>query len=591
MIASRLVTRPSRSGSGLLLALAVLGLWFSRPGLPEAELFRSFVEWHQPISATVDRASLAQFERLGLLNSDVASKYQIEARAADPPKNLILVYLESVGRNLVEQEQWPDLMPSLDRLIREHSYVDFLWASSYITIEGLTNSMCGTLFPFSASSDSMASGRGLAQNLACLGDVLDEAGYYQVYLGGAGMNFAGKGDFLADHGYDELRGLEYWRQQGLDQRTGTWGLSDADLFQQSIIELRRLKEAGQPFNLTLLTIGTHLPGYFYQECAPYLRSENRFLQALHCKDQLLQGWIEQLRTEGLLEDSLLVITADHHIFPNPDMQVLFGNAVYDRRIPFVVLGGDIPAPQSTVGAAYDIAPTVLDLLRLDHNASFLLGRSLVEETSRPDYYLRRYEDVADGQAFESGSVACREDPGSEERLPLSRCKKGELITLLEALVVSQSQPAPRLICDNEVDSVLDLIGQENAVLRITIEGEDISDHFIHQERRVDAGRGGWYLLEMDGDGWLVSQRFIPLSGQGQQASISSLHARSRHWLIVGVPVQDSKVESIQMPGGQTLGLNDMMAWWAGDAGEARFSGSFAESGQRALESMFCPLLP
>jgi len=57
----------------------------------------------------------------------------------------------------------------------------YFWTSSYITIEGLTNSQCGTLFPFPRGSESMAGGSGLAERLACLGDVLAAAGYHQVY--------------------------------------------------------------------------------------------------------------------------------------------------------------------------------------------------------------------------------------------------------------------------------------------------------------------------------------------------------------------------------------------------------------------------
>src|SRR5690606_6294098 len=144
---------------------------------------------------------------------------------------------------------------------------------------------------------------------------------------------------------------------------GTWGVSDADLFEQATLELARLREEGGPFNLTLLTIGTHLPGFAYEECDAYGDGSRRFLNAVHCTDQLLHRWISRLEAEGQLDDSVLVITGDHHIFPSAEMRELFGDdIVYDRRLPLIVLGAAEIPPGLAPGAGYDLAPTVLDLL-------------------------------------------------------------------------------------------------------------------------------------------------------------------------------------------------------------------------------------
>jgi hypothetical protein len=317
VLARRQFGAPPARSSLVVLPLGLILLIGGRQGLPEYELLQGWLEWRKPITAQVDEAQLARFQQLGLVEDRVPSLARVRAGAPEQPKNLVLVYLESVGVNLAAQPQWPELMPNFARLLEEHALVEYLWTSSYITIEGLTNSMCGTLFPFRRGSDSLAEGEGLADGLPCLGDVLNKAGYHQVYLGGAGMSFAGKGDFLSAHGYDELKGLEYWRSIGLNQRPGTWGLSDADLFEQSIAEMHRLRELDQPWNLTLLTIGTHLPGYLYAECEAYPHGNDRFLDSLHCTDQLLQRWLDRMQEEELMEDTIVVITADHPCVPKP----------------------------------------------------------------------------------------------------------------------------------------------------------------------------------------------------------------------------------------------------------------------------------
>src|SRR5690606_36832753 len=105
--------------------------------------------------------------------------------------------------------------------------------------------------------------------------------------------------------------------------------------------------------------------------------EERFLNTASCTDQLLGIWLERLQLDGVLDDTVVVITADHHVFPNPEMKRLFGEkAVLDRRLPLVVLGTDVHA-LTEVGSSYDLAPTLLDLLDIEHNARFALGRSLL----------------------------------------------------------------------------------------------------------------------------------------------------------------------------------------------------------------------
>jgi len=498
-----------RTFSAALLLSGVAAVGLAHRGLPEADLLRAWQQWNQPLVRTVDPAAIERLEATGLLTTTLPMKQQLSATLPPRPKNLVLLYLESVGVNLSEQPRWPGLMPNFHALKAEHGWVDHLWASSYITIEGLTNSMCGTLFPYVRGNDAMAEGGGLAENLACLGDILALAGYQQTYLGGAGMSFAGKGDFLTSHGYDSIRGLDYWREQGLDQRPGTWGLSDADLFDQSIETLRALQAAGEPFNMTLLTIGTHLPGYRYRECEAYAPAEDRFLQALHCTDQLLGQWVDRLKTEGLLEDTLLVITADHHVFPSPDMRALFGDSVLDRRLPLIVVGDDLPAPAQAVGAGYDLAPTVLDLLGVQHDGAFALGRSLLRPAERPDYFVTRYLDVLDDQPSRNTEDACVAGETGLPPLPLRRCDKGKLMDALSGIVAGLSAGERPVSCNPEVTSRVTLPVAANEPLELLFNERSEADRFIYQGRRSDPRKDGLFLLAFSEKGQLLTRRYFP----------------------------------------------------------------------------------
>lgn len=490
-----------------LLLAGVAGLVLGRHSMPEWELFQAWRHWQAPAPVTVDTEQLRGWHATGLVEVDLPAKGELEATAPESPKNLIILYLESIGVVLADHPDWPDLMPGFKQLLDEYAYVDHVQASSYITIEGLTNSQCGTLFPFRRDNDSLASGDGLAEHMTCLGDVLAAAGYYQVYLGGAQKNFAGKAAFLEAHGYDEVYGQEEWRTMGLEPRPSTWGLSDADLFEQSLLKIQALEESGDPWNLTLLTIGTHIPGYFYHECQPYPASDDRFLNAIHCTDQLLTRWIERLERAGFLDHALLVITADHHTFPNPDMQALFGDAVLDRRLPFIVIGDPLPSTAVREGGGYDLAPTVLELLGIRHNARFALGRSLLDERSDRDYYFQRNNDIYAGEYIANPAMACKHESEVSPpfELPLDSCEKRALLATLGGLADAYSAPLTRLTCTE----------QTGAAVRIPTASDEPFEFVINQARQVHRFNRRGYIVDPETPGLYMAA----FSANGELASL------------------------------------------------------------------------
>ena len=127
------------------------------------------------------------------------------------------------------------------------------------TLPAMISNLCG-LFPnYAMGDDTMALRDSMYNNVACLTDLLHQAGYYQVYMGGAKSSFAGKGIFLKGHGYDEVMGWEQWKASGkYENNHSWWGLYDTDLFDEAIKKVRHLSDK-EPFHLTLLSLNTHLP--------------------------------------------------------------------------------------------------------------------------------------------------------------------------------------------------------------------------------------------------------------------------------------------------------------------------------------------
>ena len=333
------------------------------------------------------------------------------------------------------------------------------------------------------------------------------AGYQQSYLGGAELSFAGKGKFLNEHGFDTTFGINHWRSIGLTERKGTWGLSDADLFDQSLNEIQKLRNVGDPYNLTLLTIGTHLPGYRYEECAPYQHSDAKFLQALHCTDQLVAQWLEALRLRGVMDDTLVLLTADHQAFPNHDMKRLFGDdAISDKRLPFIAMGAGVPKNFSSAGAQYDLAPTVLDMLDISHNAEFSLGRSLLRSKER-SFFISRFSQVINGRTLPASVPGCSDDIPAA---PLDHCERQQLSSLLQAQIDRMSENKVTFACDQSVILQVSSPQDKEKSLSIVIDGTEQIGRFIWNSRPIAPSSSGLFLIHIDTQqSRVIARNFIP----------------------------------------------------------------------------------
>lgn len=306
---------------------------------------------------------------------------------AAPGRNIVWIYMESLERIYWDPEVFPGLTPNLDRLRKQG--LDFsgfeTFAGASYTMAGLFSSQCGVpLFssPF-AGLDAVAGNdtdvSTFHPKIACFGDVLHQAGYTQIYMGGAPIEFSNKGLFFRLHGYDEALGLQQLEAaNGGKLPESGWGLYDSVLFKLALKRYRNLEMAGKPFNLSMLTLDTHPPdGRPSPGCPSYSASSNSMLQAVHCTDYLLGKFINALSKEPGWDNTVVVIMSDHLMMRN-DAQPLYPEN-YHRQPALLILNagkGSRPARMYHM----DIAPTLLDLMDVRTNAAFIAGH----DRSSPD---------------------------------------------------------------------------------------------------------------------------------------------------------------------------------------------------------------
>ena len=253
------------------------------------------------------------------------------------------------------------------------------------TIAGVTASQCGVpLITTGAGGNSMDGLDRFLPGATCLGDLMRTAGYRLSYLGGASLQFGGKGKFYTTHGFDQVEGREELvGDLADDDYLSDWGIFDDSLLDMAYDRFVKLSESREKFGLFLLTLDTHHPdGHVSRACqgSVYGDGSNPMLNAVACSDRIISDFVNRIMASEYAGNTVVVIVSDHLAMYNRAWDLLNKNGRRARRNMFMVLGpGRIkPGRITKPGTTLDIGPTILEQLDLG-TPDLGLGRSLLGE--------------------------------------------------------------------------------------------------------------------------------------------------------------------------------------------------------------------
>ncbi len=281
------------------------------------------------------------------------------------PKNLVLIYVESLEDSYKDPALFSkNLLSSLDH-IPGHSFANYKTApGSWWTIAGITATHCGLPLQSVSLYDGNDQGekiKSFLPNATCLGDILHNAGYYNVYLGGDALAFAGKGMFFQDHHYDEVYGRDELKGNLTDAEMNFWGLYDDDLLKHVKIKLVELHAKHQPFNLTFTTIDTHGPdGHLSKYCKE--QGIKTFEGIVECSAKQVTELVSFINKNGYFKDTRVVILGDHLAMENPVSNKL--ERIKERHIFNRFITGNnqpIDAYRDTL-VPFDMLPSMLEFI-------------------------------------------------------------------------------------------------------------------------------------------------------------------------------------------------------------------------------------
>lgn len=232
------------------------------------------------------------------------------------PRNFVFIYAESLERTYFDEQVFPGLITHLNKL--EADNIAFTNIGGYPetgwTIAGMVASQCGIPLIAPSHGNSMGGMDSFLGGATCMGDLLKAEGYHLVYMGGASLEFSGKGKFYQSHGFAEVFGRTNLTPLLSDPTyLSAWGLHDDSLFDIALKKFKDLSRADKPFGFFLLTVDTHGGDHFSKSCQQisYADGRNGLLNAVACSDYLINDFIDRLRQSPYYDDTVIIVASDH----------------------------------------------------------------------------------------------------------------------------------------------------------------------------------------------------------------------------------------------------------------------------------------
>lgn len=324
----------------------------------------------------------------------------------DEKKNLVYIFLESMEVTYTDKENGgafdTGCIPELQQLARENE--DFSGTDQKLNgahaLPGTTWTAAAMFAQTSGipltteAGDNMDTQDSFYGNAITLGDILEKEGYSQTLMVGSDATFGGRRLYFEDHGNFDILDYNYAIKQGwipADYRVW-WGFEDEKLFDFAKQRLLALSEEEEPFNLTLLTVDTHVEdGYVCENCKDEFE-ENQYANVMACSSRQVDEFVKWIQEQPFGDETSIVLVGDH-----PTMDSDFCMDVpedYERRVYTCFLNG-APAenPDKTrVYSTFDIFPTTLASLGVTIDGNRLgLGTNLFsgEETLIEKYGIQK----------------------------------------------------------------------------------------------------------------------------------------------------------------------------------------------------------
>lgn len=336
-------------------------------------------------------------------------------------RNVIIIQLESFQNFLVGLSvDGQEITPNMNKLAKENLYFPQFFQQvgqgNTSDAEFVVNSSY-YIPPRGAASQEYAD-----YEVPSLARLLEKNGYNTATFHTNHVEFWNRKEMYAALGFGDYYDYDFFGEEDMI----AFAASDAVLYRKTAEELASMQEEGQPFYSQVISMSAHHP-YHLPEDRYRIKLPERFddtlvgnyIRAQNYADYELGLFIDQLKKNGVWDNSVIVVYGDHLGLPiyslESDDKALM-KEIYGREysmadminIPLVIsVPGKVDAARvDQLGGQIDIVPTVASLLGISMDDYIHFGQDLL--SGQPNLLPERYY-------LPSGSLISKEGmfiPGS-----------------------------------------------------------------------------------------------------------------------------------------------------------------------------------
>lgn len=292
-------------------------------------------------------------------------------------KNIVIILEESLGAQFVGYLGGSGLTPNLDRIYGEGYGFTNMFATGVRSVRGIEAVTSG--FPPTVNTSTVKREK-TQKNFFNLASVLKNEGYQNSFIYGGESHFDNMRSFFLGNGYTKIIDINNYDNPIF---TGSWGVSDEDLFNKALETFDEMHRQQQPFYSLVFTSSNHDPYEIKESFSHNVRNRET---AIKYADYALGKFYDEIKTKPYFNDTIFLVIADHdarawgsELVPVNHFHipaVLFGAGIEHKTESHVVSQIDIPKTMMSLAGIKADVPTVgYDLTQLPDGFK---GRALLQ---------------------------------------------------------------------------------------------------------------------------------------------------------------------------------------------------------------------
>lgn len=301
-----------------------------------------------------------------LLDADSAAIRRMFSPLADtqlPVRNVVVVLMESfAGRYTGALGSTDQITPEFDQLSKEGLLFTRFFSNGTHTHQGMFASMA--CFPNLPAFEYLMQTPEGGNQFSGLPQLLSARQFQDAYVYNGDFAWDNQQGFFSNQGMTHFVGRNDYVNPVVSDPT--WGVSDQDMFDRSIVELNQLED-DKPFYALLQTLSNHTP-YALPDVLPIEPvtghgSLDLHLTAMRYSDWALGEFFKQAKQQPWYKDTLFVVLGDHG-FGAPEQMTEMD--LYRFHVPMLLLAPGIQEQfgthNATVASQVDMVPTIMGRL-------------------------------------------------------------------------------------------------------------------------------------------------------------------------------------------------------------------------------------